>query len=240
MRKNLLILGATSDMAMAIAEEFAKEGYDLKLAARDAKRLKSFVADKQARYGVSADLIEFDVQKDLIKDEIINNAHVVVTAIGYLGNQEAAVSNWAESQAIIDLNYTSIVRHLNQISRVFKERKSGVIVGISSVAGDRGRGSNFLYGSSKAAFTAYLSGLRNELFKAGVHVLTVKPGFVNTKMTSELNLPKKLTASPQQVAKGVFRAVRRRKNTLYVLPIWLLVMRIIKLIPEGVFKKMNL
>lgn len=240
MKKNILVLGAASDMAMAIAEEYAKNGFGLYLAARNSERLQNFKSDKEVRYSINVELLEFDVLTDSISKEIIENVDVVVSAIGYLGDQQKGMSDWQESQAIINLNFTALVKHLNSISLVFSERKSGTIIGISSVAGDRGRGSNFLYGSSKAAFSAYLSGLRNDLFKSGVHVMTVKPGFVRTKMTSHLELPNKLTADPENVASAVFKGFRKKKNTIYVLGIWFIIMNIIKVIPEGIFKKMKL
>jgi short-subunit dehydrogenase len=135
---------------------------------------------------------------------------ITVCVFGYLGEQEKAVADWKESEKIIQTNYTGAVSILNIIAEDYASKKQGVIVGISSVAGERGRQSNYLYGSAKAGFTAYLSGLRNRLYKYNVHVVTVLPGFVNTKMTAELNLPPLLTANPQQVADAVEKAVRKK------------------------------
>src|SRR5690606_21774140 len=125
---------------------------------------------------------------------------ISVCVFGYLGEQSVAQNDFAEAQRIISTNFTGAVSVLNLIGSLYESRKSGTIVGISSVAGERGRQSNYIYGSSKAAFTAYLSGMRNRLFKSNVHVVTVKPGFVETKMTHELDLPPLLTAKPSQVA----------------------------------------
>ena len=108
------------------------------------------------------------------------------------------------------------------------------------MAGDRGRGSNYVYGSAKAGFTAFLSGLRNGLAATGIHVLTVKPGFVDTQMTAGMNLPKPLTAQPDEVARAVVRAHERRKDVIYVKPVWRPIMLIIRSIPEFVFKKLKL
>ena len=113
-------------------------------------------------------------------------------------------------------------------------------MGISSVAGERGRATNYVYGSAKAGFTAFLSGLRNRLAKNGVHVVTVLPGFVATKMTEGMDLPTRLTAQPEEVAKAVFKAVKRTKNTIYIKPIWWIIMVIIRLIPERLFKGLNI
>jgi short-subunit dehydrogenase len=115
-----------------------------------------------------------------------------------------------------------------------------VIVGIASVAGERGRQSNYLYGSAKAGFRAYLSGLRNRMHRESVHVVTVQPGFVYTKMTENLNLPKMLTATPDEVAETVYSAVYKRKNVVYVKWFWRWIMVVIKSIPESVFKKLKL
>ena len=115
-----------------------------------------------------------------------------------------------------------------------------MIVGISSVAGDRGRGSNYIYGSAKAGFTAYLAGLRNRLAGEGVHVLTVKPGFVATAMTEGLDLPAPLTAQPEELGAAVLRAVAKKRNVIYTRPVWRLIMGVIRAIPEPIFKKLSL
>lgn len=240
MKNTLLVLGATSDMALASAEIFAKNGYNLILAARNVERLQSFKADKEIRYNVEVEILEFDAHADTIDRKLVEKSNLIICAIGYLGDQEKAMNDWKESEMIIDLNYTSVVRQLNHIATIFSNRKTGTIIGISSVAGERGRGSNFLYGSSKAAFTAYLSGLRNSLHNREVHVMTVKPGFVRTKMTQHLELPEKLTASADRVARGIYKAYSKRKNVVYILPLWRVIMFVIKSIPEGIFKKLNL
>ena len=122
----------------------------------------------------------------------------------------------------------------------FEQRRSGTIVGISSVAGDRGRASNYIYGSAKAGLSAYLSGLRNRLAKSNVHVLTVKPGFVRTKMTADLPLPGPVTAKPERVANDIFSAAHRQSNEIYTLSIWRPLMFVIRNIPETIFKRLNL
>lgn len=129
---------------------------------------------------------------------------------------------------------------LETIAAEFERRRHGFIVGISSVAGDRGRQSNYLDGSAKAGLSAYLSGLRHRLFPAGVQVLTVKPGFVATKMTVGLDLPQKLTAQPEEVAERIYRGVSKNKNVVYVKPVWRVIMRIIMHLPQCVFKRTKL
>src|SRR5690606_97752 len=140
-----------------------------------------------------------------------------------------------ETLRTINTNYTGAVSILNIIAADYALQKKGCIVGISSVAGERGRQSNYIYGSAKAGFTAYLSGLRNKFYDKGVHVVTVLPGFVHTKMTENLDLPKLLTAQPEDVARSIYTAVQKKKNIIYVKWFWRWIMCIIKLIPEPIF-----
>lgn len=242
--KCVLILGASSDIAKAAARAYAKQGYTLYLAGRNAETLGAFSKDLTIRHKVNATFVPFDADQvnthtDFYK-RIIPAPDVVICAFGLLGDQEKAETNWQESNSIIQANYTGAVSILNIVANDMAARKSGTIVGISSVAGDRGRQSNYIYGSAKAGFTAYLSGLRNRLFKSGVHVVTVKPGFVDTKMTNGLKLPAPLTAKPEQVADKILKAVEKKKNVVYVLWMWRWVMLIIKNVPEGIFKKLKL
>ena len=125
-------------------------------------------------------------------------------------------------------------------SKLLQKLGGGTIIGISSVAGERGRASNYIYGSAKAGFSAFLSGLRNRLFRKGVRVITVKPGFVATRMTEGMALPKALTAHPEEVGAAVVQAERHRRDVVYVRPIWRLIMLVIRLLPEGLFKRLSL
>ena len=157
-----------------------------------------------------------------------------------MDEEELAFNDWAVTERMINSNYTGAVSILNIVARYYQSQKQGCIAGISSVAGERGRQSKLIYGSTKAALTAYLDGLRNKLFKDNVHVVTVKPGFVFTRMTETLNLPKPLTAQPEEVGKAVYQAVQKKKNIIYVRWMWRWIMLIIKCIPEFQFKKMKL
>jgi decaprenylphospho-beta-D-erythro-pentofuranosid-2-ulose 2-reductase len=240
----VLILGAASDMAVALARRFAKEGYDIQLAARSAERLASFQSDLQVRANIKCSVHEFDAlefqQHAAFFESLPVKPDITISVFGLLGENETAVKDWNHAEKIIHSNYTGAVSILNIIANYYEQQKAGVIVGISSVAGERGRQSNYMYGSAKAGFTAYLSGLRNRLYSAGVHVLSVQPGFVNTKMTSDLKLPPLLTAQPEEVADAVFKAVKNKKNTLYVKWFWRYIMLIIRNIPEFIFKKLKL
>jgi decaprenylphospho-beta-D-erythro-pentofuranosid-2-ulose 2-reductase len=239
-----LILGATSDIAIALARQLSSAGYNLQLAARNVDALKVLKSDIEIRNQVSVTIHELDAlnfeSHQVFYDSLQQPPDLAILVFGYLGDHSKAIADWAESSRIINTNYVGAVSILNVIATHFEKRKSGVIVGISSVAGDRGRMSNYLYGSAKAGLTAYLSGLRNRMAHAGVQVLTVKPGFVRTQMTEGLKLPAPVTAEPHQVAKRILWAVKKRKNSIYVLPIWSLIMFIIRNIPESIFKKLKL
>lgn len=244
MQTTVLILGANSDMAEALAKLYAQKGYRLLLASRDLDRLNSHAADLKIRYTVDVQCFTFDAHAYLTHKQFYNQLpakpDIVIVAFGVLGDTEAALTEWSSADEIISSNFTGAVSILNIIATDFQQRGSGAIVGISSVAGERGRQSNFIYGSAKAAFTAYLSGLRNRLAKGNVHVVTVKPGFVRTKMIADVSTPALLTATPEQVAKRIDRALVKKQNVIYVLPIWRYIMLIIKIIPEFIFKKLSL
>ena len=137
-------------------------------------------------------------------------------------------------------NYVGPAQLMGALAERFARRGHGVLVGVGSVAGDRGRGSNYVYGSAKAGFAAFLSGLRNRLAASGVHVVTVKPGFVRTRMTDGMALPARLTAEPDEVAAAIVRAVRKRSDVVYVRGVWRPIMAVIRAIPERVFKRMRL
>jgi len=240
----VLIIGAKSDIAKATAREYAKNGYDLYLAARNVSELEAFAQDVITRTQKEVKLVELNILDYKSHQTFYENLNEkplgVISAVGYLGDQERAELDFDEAKKIIDTNYTGLVSLFNIIATDFEKRKSGFIVGISSVAGDRGRKSNYIYGSAKAAFTAYLSGLRNRLYDASVHVLTVKPGFVATKMTEGMDLPEKLTAQPEEVASDIYKAQKKGKNIIYTKWIWKWIMLIICNIPEFQFKKMSI
>jgi short-subunit dehydrogenase len=240
----VLLLGATSDIGFAIAKKFASQGYDVQLAARNREQLKPFQSDIEIRYGVTCSVHSFDALDFASHQSFYNGLSprpdVTVYVIGYMNDNEKVINDWNESLRTINTNYTGAVSILNIVAADYAGRKSGTIVGISSVAGMRGRQSNYLYGSAKAAFTAYLSGLRNKLFPSSVHVVTVLPGFVYTKMTEHLQLPKPLTAKPEEVALAVYEGVCKKKNIVYVKWFWRWIMKVITAIPEAVFKKKKL
>jgi len=231
-------------MSVAIAKKFASQGYAIQLAARNVSRLQPLQSDLAIRSNANCTLHEFDAEQPATHqaffDSLPAKPDIAISVFGYLGNQELAASDWQECERIIRVNYTGAVSILNIFAAWYASRQAGTIVGISSVAGERGRQSNYFYGSAKAGFTAYLSGLRNKLFHKQVHVLTVQPGFVYTKMTEGMPLPKMLTATPEDVAGIVYKAVLKKKNVVYVKWFWRWIMLVIKSIPEFIFKKLKL
>ena len=240
----VLILGARSDMAMAIAHRFAKEGYDIQLAARNADGLAADASDIALRYQVTVTQHGFDALDTASHEAFVEHLPVLpdiaVCAVGYMGEQAENERDTQVASLVMRSNYEGPASILAVLANQFEERGAGCIVGISSVAGERGRATNYVYGSAKAGFTAFLSGLRNRLAKKGVHVVTVLPGFVATKMTEGMDLPAKLTAPPEQVAGAVLQAVKKKQNVIYVKSIWELIMIIIRNIPERVFKGMKI
>jgi decaprenylphospho-beta-D-erythro-pentofuranosid-2-ulose 2-reductase len=239
-----LILGATSDMALAIARKFASQGYSLTLAARILEKLSAMQSDIRIRHEVDVDIARFDALEIRAHDDFYHSLKykpdVVICVFGLLGDQQKAQTDWKACEEILFSNFVGAVSILNVVANDMEQRKHGVIVGISSVAGERGRQSNYFYGSAKAGFTTYLSGLRNRLAKHKVHVLTVKPGFVRTRMIENIKTPASLTAEPREVAEDIFSAVVNRKNVIYTKSIWRPLMYAIKSIPEVIFKKLNL
>ncbi|MGE4170298.1 MAG: SDR family oxidoreductase [Candidatus Margulisiibacteriota bacterium] len=241
---SLLIVGANSDMAKAVAARYAQAGFGLQLASRDVVGLQKTAHDLQIRFDVPVEVFGFDIthldSHRPFYEGLSEKPVGVVCAVGVMPDQKIAQEEWVVLMNVLTINFTACAAFLEVVAADFEARKTGFIVGISSVAGDRGRQSNYIYGSAKAGFSAYLSGLRNRLAQVGVPVLTVKPGFVATKMTAGLRLPKWLTATPEAVAEAVFNAQKQGRDVLYVKPIWRWIMAIITRIPERQFKGMKL
>jgi decaprenylphospho-beta-D-erythro-pentofuranosid-2-ulose 2-reductase len=239
-----LILGATSDIGVALAKKFASEKFDIVLAARKPEQLKPLQSDIGIRYGVDCASIAFDALAYESHAEFFNSLRpkpeVSICVFGILDDEDRAFEDWNLTERMINTNFTGAVSILNVIARFYIGQKKGTIIGISSVAGDRGRASKLIYSSAKAAFSTYLSGLRNKCFGENVHVMTVQPGFVYTKMTENQPLPKAITSTPTEVAGIIYNAYLKKKNLIYVKWFWRIIMLIIKSIPEFMFKKMKL
>ena len=237
----VLILGARSDIGRALARAYAARGATVILAGRG--DLTDDCSDLMLRTGGNASTVAFDVTDgapDAFFQSLGTVPGTIIMVAGLLGDQARSAADDAAATLVMETNYTGAARYLLAGARVMQGTANACIIGISSVAGDRGRGSNYIYGSAKAGLTAFLSGLRNAHAKTGVHVMTVKPGFVRTQMTAGMKLPPPLTASPEQVADAILRAHDKRRDVLYVLGRWRLVMTIIAAIPESIFKKLSL
>ncbi|NUR13125.1 MAG: SDR family oxidoreductase [Bradyrhizobium sp.] len=242
-RRSVLVLGGSSDIGRAAARAFARAGYDVGLAGRDVAALEPDAADLRARYNAEVGLHEFDVLDTASFAEFVSGLpalpDVVISIVGLLGVQENAESDLTHATAIMRSNYEGPSLILGLFAERFLARGSGTIVGVSSVAGDRGRASNYVYGSAKAGLSAFLSGLRARASRGGVHVVTVKPGFVRTRMTEGMKLIGPLTVEAPVVGNAILRAVENKTDVVYVSGKWRLVMLIIKALPEAVFKKLT-
>lgn len=244
MKNTVLILGAASDMGMAIARKYAEKGHSLQLAARNIDRLEPLCSDIQIRHNVACTLHELDITSfNSLKnfwESIEVKPQITISVIGYMNDNEKVITSEEETLKTINTNFTGLALLLNIIANNYAKNEDGVIAGVSSVAGMRGRQSNYIYGSAKAGFTAYLSGLRNKMYHHKVHVMTVLPGFVYTKMTEHLNLPKLLTANPENVASSVYNGLKKKKNIIFIKWFWRWIMLIITSVPEFIFKKKKL
>jgi short-subunit dehydrogenase len=248
--RRVLILGATSGIAMTAARLLAEEGASLYLAARNHDRLSVIAADLRLRNAnyVAETVIDLDntaLHPTLVADAIkqLGGIDVVLLAHGILGDQEDAEQHYAAAEAVLRTNLLSAVSLLTLLANYFVQQKAGCLAVITSVAGDRGRKSNYIYGTSKGALNIFLDGLRNRIDREGVHVLTIRPGFVSTAMTAHLppaQLKSPLFASPQTVAAGILRAIEKRKDVVYLPWFWAIIMLIIRNIPNRLFKKLNL
>ena len=241
---SVLILGANSDIATATAKYFAKKGYNLQMASRNIKELEKTAADISIRYGVDVEPLNFDAtnyksHEDFYKG-LVERPDGVILGFGTMYRQEEAQKDFKLIKKTIETNYLGAVSILEIIAADFENRNHGFITAISSVAGDRGRKSNYIYGSSKSALSTYLQGLSHRFANSNVTVMTVKPGFVETKMTADLDLPKLLTAQPKHVAKAIYNGLKKNKETIYVNRIWRVIMSIIIHIPSFIFKRMNI
>ena len=244
---SVLILGATSGMARAVAAEFAAHGYDLVLVGRNRQELDALAADLAVRYQVRTDVhlldvLNFDDHERVLGACLTAAGDALAGALlffGYLGDQALAERDFGEARRIIDTNFTACVSVLNILAGHFQARRSGFICAVSSVAGDRGRQSNYIYGAAKGGLSIYLQGLRNRLHRSNVRVITVKPGFVDTPMT--YGRPGMfLVASPKAVARGIYRAVEKGTDVAYLPWFWRPIMFVIRSVPEPVFKRLRL
>ena len=244
--KKILVLGATSGIAEATCRIWAAQGAQLFLVARNPERLAAVAADLTARgaayVGTAvADLDDTDKHAELLSHAInsLTGMDIAYLAFGIGGDQPRAEQDFEHAAQILHSNFVAPVSLLTWLANFCVQRHSGVLAVISSVAGDRGRKSNYLYGSSKAGLTAFLAGLRNRVDREGVTVLTIKPGPVKTAMTAGMKGSEKF-ADVNKVAATIVSAIDKRADNLYVPFQWQPIMFVIRNIPDRIFKKLNL
>ena len=249
MSERIVILGATSGIARALCHALGKRGCRLVLTGRDSEELDKIAADCRVRYQTEVFVelfyaLEFTKHAAFVArcmEHVRGDIDGVILCYGYMTDQTKTQMDFTESQRTLDLNFTSPVSLLTLFANYFEQRRTGYIAVISSVAGDRGRQSNYTYGAAKAGLSTYLQGLRNRLHRVNVHVLTIKPGPVDTPMTNGLIAQhSRLLASADRVAQDIDRAIRKRVDVLYTPWFWRPIMGILRGIPEPIFKRLSL
>ncbi len=244
--KSIMIIGATSAIAQATARRYALEGANLYLVARDPAKLDVVAADLATRGAGRVatrqlDVLDYD-QHALLAGEAgqqLGSLDVVLIAHGTLPDQHACEADFELARRELEVNGLSIISLLTHLANYFEAKGGGALAVVSSVAGDRGRQSNYLYGTAKGMVSLFLQGLRNRLQRSGVQVITIKPGFVDTPMTRAFDKGA-LWASPERVARDIHKAVEKGRDVVYTPFFWRYIMWIIKLIPEFLFKRLSL
>jgi short-subunit dehydrogenase len=246
MKHNIVIFGATSAIAEQAARVWAKRGDQFVLVGRSAEKLTAIAQDLKLRGASLASVKTLDLNQTekhpaLVAEiaQELGRIDVALVAHGFLGDQRQAEKDFTAAQAIWQTNFVSAASLMSLLAPVFEKQKSGTIAAISSVAGDRGRQSNYFYGSAKGALSIFLSGLRNRLFASQVNVVTIKPGFVDTPMTADFKKGA-LWASSESIGAGIVRAIDKKRAVVYLPGFWRLIMMIICSIPETIFKRLKL
>ena len=246
MSKSVLVLGAASTIAEAVCRIYAKEGARLLLVARNGERLESIAADLRVRGAsevsvIAGDLAKIDPAK--VIDESVagfGNLDVVLLAYGILGDQRECEQDLAQAAQMIDTNFRSATMWALAAANQLEKQKSGTLVVIGSVAGDRGRQSNYLYGATKGGLAVLVQGIAHRLAACGAHAVLVKPGFVDTAMTAHIHGKGLLWSSPEKVAGLIRKAADSGKAIAYVPGYWRLIMAVIKSVPSAIFHRTKL
>lgn len=244
--KRVIILGATSAIAQATAQMFAKDNCNFILVGRSELRLEAVASDLKVRGASKVEIVCGEISDsskvhDLFSKINLNNSadEILLLAYGSLGNQEISQNDIKIAHKELETNFVSATLWLSLFANYFEKKRSGTIAVISSVAGDRGRKKNYFYGAAKAGLTTFLSGLRNRLASSSVSVITIVPGFVDTPMTADFKKGA-LFASPHKVGKDIYNAIYSQVDVIYTPWIWRYIMFLIRNIPERLFKRMNI
>lgn len=247
--KNAIIFGANSDIANKLVHKLARKGFNLCLCSRNKELLELNALDIRNRYQVKVkvEIIDFTIDNiylhETVLPQIVHNfaetIDLICIAHGFLPKQELCSTKINDELNNLQVNAVSIITICNYFANYMRRQKDGVIAVISSVAGLRGRQSNYSYGAAKGLLNTYLQGLRNSLFPDNVHVLTIIPGFVDSKMTKEFTKGF-LWVKPEKVADDIYRAIIKKKDIIFTPWFWKYIMKIVCLIPERIFKRMKL
>ncbi len=241
----VLALGATSAICEATLRVLAERGARFYLVARNQEKLNAVAADLRTRGASGVVTHAMDLDDTAAHPAMLATAaqslgtiDLALLAYGVLGNQAEAEASYAAAEEVLHTNFLSAVSLITWLANYFESMGQGTLAVISSVAGDRGRKSNYVYGASKGALNIFLDGVRNRIDRAGVQVLTIKPGFVATPMTAHL-AQGPLFAQPSQVARGIVKAIEKRRDIVYLPAFWAIIMMILRLIPRRIFKKLS-
>ena len=245
-KERVLIIGATSAIAKATARLFAAQGCRLHLIARNQEALKDIVDDLNVRGARTVtfsllDVNDFEKHPAVLKEaiETLGGVDIALICHGSLPDQQASELDFELARHEINTNGLSVISLLTVLSPYMIEQHSGTIAVVTSVAGDRGRQSNYVYGSVKAMVSAYLQGLRGRLFEHNVHVVDIRPGFVDTPMTSHLQKGP-LWASPELIGTIIVSSIEKRRHTVYAPFFWRLIMLVVRSLPDAIFKRIKL
>jgi hypothetical protein len=245
--KKILVIGATSAIAQATARLWATQGHRLYLVGRDEARLQTLAGDLKIRGAATVALTTLDVNDFDRHGAVLDAAtaalgglDIVLIAHGTLGDQSASEADFSVALQEFNTNAISVISLLTHLANRFEIQRQGTIAVISSVAGDRGRQSNYVYGTAKGAVTVFLQGMRNRLHRSGVQVLTIKPGFVDTPMTADIDKKGPLWARPEAIAQAILRGIEQRRDVIYAPWFWRWILAVIRLIPERLFKRLRL
>jgi len=242
----ILVIGASSAIAKHCSRLWANSGHEIYLVARNNQQLANITYDLELRGAIKVSSYCLDLNDTHRHIEMLDAAEatlgtidIVLIAHGTLSNQKNCEVSVEETLAEINTNAISTISLLTHIANRLEANRAGTIAVISSVAGDRGKASNYVYGSAKAMITVFMSGLRQRLHQSGVTVLTIKPGFVDTPMTARFK-KSIFWVSPHVVARNIIQAINNKQNEIYVPKFWRLVMIIIRIIPNKIFRKIRL
>jgi decaprenylphospho-beta-D-erythro-pentofuranosid-2-ulose 2-reductase len=244
--RRILIIGATSAIAQATARLFAADGDAFFLVARDKEKVRAVADDLRARGAAQVtttimNVNDFDRHEAMVQEafQCLGAIDTVLIAHGTLSNQKDSEASFQVTRREFETNALSVISLLTHLANRLERQGYGTLSVISSVAGDRGRQVNYVYGAAKAAVTTFMQGLRNRLHRVGVHVLTIKPGLVDTPMTAGLRKGV-LWAKPEAVAAGIYEAIREKKDVIYLPRYWQPIMWLLRAIPEPIFKRLRL